>query len=71
MEIPVQFLEVPYENIVLPHDGSKGNIQVRIFVPIKVAPMPETTCGLNGSLLDHINKEFMQVFIICNLRKCK
>ncbi len=31
MEIPVQFLQVPYEKIVLPHDGSKGNIQVRVF----------------------------------------
>ncbi len=31
MEILVQFLQVPYEKIVLPHDGSKGNIQVRIF----------------------------------------
>ncbi len=31
MESPFQFLQVPYEIIVLPHDGSKGNIQVRIF----------------------------------------
>ncbi len=31
LEIPVQFLQVPYEAIVLPHDGSNGNIQVRLF----------------------------------------
>ncbi len=33
--------------------------------------VPATTRGLNGSLLDLINKELMQLFIICNLRKCK
>ncbi len=31
MEIPVPLLQVPYEKFVLPHDGSKGNIQVTIF----------------------------------------
>ncbi len=31
MEIPVQFLQVPYEKIVLPHDGLNGIIQERVF----------------------------------------
>ncbi len=30
-----------------------------VCVSLKVAPMPATTCGLNGSLLGLINKEFM------------
>ncbi len=36
MEIPVQFLQVHYEKNILPHDWSKGNIQVRIYKVFKM-----------------------------------
>ncbi len=33
------------------------------------SPMPATTCGLNGSLLDHINKEFIESFFYMHFEK--
>ncbi len=36
MEIPNQFLQVHYEKNVVPHDRSKGNIQVRICKVFKI-----------------------------------
>ncbi len=35
-EVPVQFLHVHYEENGLPHDWSKGNIQVRIYKVFKI-----------------------------------
>ncbi len=74
MDIPAPFLQVPHEKPVLPHAESIGNYLSKamlsiqnikiwiIFFSVKVDLMQETTCGLNGGLLERIREDVVFSF---------